>query len=321
MKNLILFLFFLSPHLPLHSQSFDLLKDYQPGQSIVYQFHRTASPAGFFQDTSSIINIFDGIYRTYIDSITLNVNDSIKTYHLLIHKAGTELIRNVNRIISSRNIDSLYVSSIKEFVNVNFRSGEHKIKGWLFPDTVNQSPRCPEDSTIFYPYSNYYRFYHLPSVDTFDIRGDTLLFTNVATDCFDIGYTVRLRITINDGLLQRSNSLYNFFDWSYSDVFNKEEVSGLNIVNQIPEQFLLHQNYPNPFNPITSIKYSVPKTSKISLVIYDILGREITTLVNEEKPSGNYTVEFNGANLSSGVYFYVMRADNFIDTKKFILLK
>jgi len=321
MKYLILLLFFLSLNLPLQSQSFDLLKDYQPGQSIVYQFDRSASPAGFFQDTSSIINIFDGTYRTYIDSITFNFNDSIKTYHLLIHKVGTEIIRNVNRIISSRNIDTLYGSSIKEFVNVNFRSGEHKIKGWLFPDTVNQSPRCPEDSTIFYPYSNYYRFYHFPSADTFDIRGDTLLLTNVATDCFDIGYTVRLRITINDGLLQRSNSLFNFFDWSYSDVFNKEEVSGLNIVNQIPEQFLLYQNYPNPFNPITTIKYSIPKTSNISLVVYDVLGREITTLVNEEKLSGNYTVQFNGSNFSSGVYFYVMRADNFIDTKKFILLK
>jgi hypothetical protein len=89
----------------------------------------------------------------------------------------------------------------------------------------------------------------------------------------------------------------------------------------LPEYFVLSQNFPNPFNPITTIKYSVPTTSNISLVIYDILGREIKTLVNEEKLPGNYTVEFNGANFSSGVYFYVMRADNFIDTKKFILLK
>jgi len=89
----------------------------------------------------------------------------------------------------------------------------------------------------------------------------------------------------------------------------------------LPEYFILSQNFPNPFNPITTIKYSVPTKSNISLVIYDILGREIKTLVNEEKLPGNYTVEFNGTKFSSGVYFYVMRADNFIDTKKFILLK
>ena len=81
------------------------------------------------------------------------------------------------------------------------------------------------------------------------------------------------------------------------------------------------QNYPNPFNPITTINYSVPKTSNVSLVVYDVIGREIKTLVNGEKLPGNYNVQFNGSDLSSGVYFYVMRAENFIDTKKFILLK
>jgi len=89
----------------------------------------------------------------------------------------------------------------------------------------------------------------------------------------------------------------------------------------LPEYFILSQNFPNPFNPITTIKYSVPTTSNISLVIYDILGREIKTLVNEEKLPGNYNVQFDGSDLSSGVYFYVMKADNFIDTKKLILLK
>lgn len=100
------------------------------------------------------------------------------------------------------------------------------------------------------------------------------------------------------------------------------------VINQVsnteenfPNIYQLMQNFPNPFNPVTTIKYSIPKTSKISLVVYDVLGREITTLVNEEKLAGNYTVQFDGANFSSGVYFYVMRADNFTDTKKFVLLK
>lgn len=89
----------------------------------------------------------------------------------------------------------------------------------------------------------------------------------------------------------------------------------------IPEKFALNQNYPNPFNPITKITYTVPMTSNISLVVYDALGREIKTLVNEVETPGNYTVQFDGADLSSGVYFYVMKANNFIETKKMVLLK
>ncbi len=91
--------------------------------------------------------------------------------------------------------------------------------------------------------------------------------------------------------------------------------------NSLPSSFRLFQNYPNPFNPTTTINYSVPKSSFVTLKVYDILGREIKTLVDDEKPSGNYKVEFNGSNLSSGIYFYRMQAGSFVETKKLILLK
>ena len=103
----------------------------------------------------------------------------------------------------------------------------------------------------------------------------------------------------------------------------------------IPQKFLLSQNYPNPFNPVTIIKYQIPavvpnqpdgktgegKNLMVSLKVYDILGREVTTLVNEEKPAGIYEVRFNAGSLASGVYFYQLRAGSFIQTKKMILLK
>jgi len=91
--------------------------------------------------------------------------------------------------------------------------------------------------------------------------------------------------------------------------------------NELPTHFILYQNYPNPFNPSTRIKYSISKGSFVTLKVYDILGKEITTLVNEEKPYGNYEVIYDGSNLTSGVYFYKMQAGSFIDTKKFILIK
>ena len=85
--------------------------------------------------------------------------------------------------------------------------------------------------------------------------------------------------------------------------------------------YRLFQNYPNPFNPSTKINYTVPKSGFVTIKVYDLLGREVTTLVNENKPVGNYNVEFNAGKLVSGVYFYRMNAGDFVQTKKLILLK
>jgi len=91
------------------------------------------------------------------------------------------------------------------------------------------------------------------------------------------------------------------------------------------EEFMLEQNYPNPFNPSTTISYHVPETSFITLKVYDILGNEIATLVNEEKPAGSYEVEFQSAigswQLTSGMYFYQLKVGNYVETKKMLLLK
>ncbi len=91
--------------------------------------------------------------------------------------------------------------------------------------------------------------------------------------------------------------------------------------NEIPVTYSLSQNYPNPFNPVTSINYAIPKQSLVSLKIYDILGREITTLVNEVKNPGYYTVDFNASNFGSGVYFYKITSNDFTDIKRMILIK
>jgi hypothetical protein len=93
------------------------------------------------------------------------------------------------------------------------------------------------------------------------------------------------------------------------------------ITNGIPRVYSLAQNYPNPFNPSTKISFALPKAGNVELKIYDILGREVTTLVNEFRIAGNYTVDFNAANLASGVYFYRIKSGDFIDTKKMVLMK
>jgi hypothetical protein len=86
-------------------------------------------------------------------------------------------------------------------------------------------------------------------------------------------------------------------------------------------EFALDQNYPNPFNPSTKIKYEIKEKSNVELKVFDLLGREIATLINEEKPVGNYEIDFNASRLSNGVYFYRLQAGAFVQTRKMILLK
>ncbi len=106
-------------------------------------------------------------------------------------------------------------------------------------------------------------------------------------------------------------------------------VSVENLAEQPPDKFFLEQNYPNPFNPSTKIEYSLNDRQFVSLKIFDLLGREVITLVNEEKPAGKYEVEFNSAHytasgfsaMPSGIYFYQLKTNNYIETKKMLLLK
>jgi len=89
----------------------------------------------------------------------------------------------------------------------------------------------------------------------------------------------------------------------------------------VPDKFDMSQNYPNPFNPSTKINYDIPVDGKVTIALYDISGREVAKLVNEVKPAGYYTVQFNASNLSSGMYFYRISAGDFVSTKKMVLIK
>lgn len=115
-------------------------------------------------------------------------------------------------------------------------------------------------------------------------------------------------------------------EWGYSiyefEVFNIDSISSSTDKSNIyPNEFNLEQNYPNPFNPVTTINWQSPVNSWQTLKVYDILGREVATLVDEYKSAGKHSVEFNASSLSSGIYFYRLMAAKFSDVKKFVLLK
>lgn len=103
--------------------------------------------------------------------------------------------------------------------------------------------------------------------------------------------------------------------------YNLREPSSVFVSNPGTDDFLLGQNYPNPFNPVTVIDYSLPSNSFVTLKVYDILGKEVITLVNKNQEAGGYKVEFNGTNLPSGLYIYKLTAGNYTSTKKMMLLR
>ncbi len=92
-------------------------------------------------------------------------------------------------------------------------------------------------------------------------------------------------------------------------------------VTSLPTKLELWQNYPNPFNPTTTIQYAIPKAEHVTLKVYDELGKEVSTLVNENKEAGQYSVTFDGNGLASGIYLYSLRCGNFSQVKKLLLLK
>ncbi len=108
------------------------------------------------------------------------------------------------------------------------------------------------------------------------------------------------------------------FWYQASQELNVEvEQSTLNV----PKEFQLQQNYPNPFNPTTTIQFELPKKSTVTLKLFDILGREVATLVDAELESGVHKINFDGKDLASGIYFYRIHAEGFLKTKKLMLLK
>jgi outer membrane protein assembly factor BamB len=149
-------------------------------------------------------------------------------------------------------------------------------------------------------------------------------------------------VTSNGRIYVGSNdkSIYGFLDseslqlnynhqWPTFQKDNKRtgsqlaNTTSINLSNKfdVIKEYKLNQNYPNPFNPSTTINYSVAKKGNVSIIIFDALGREIATLVNEEKSVGSYKVNFNAELLTSGIYFYQMKANDFFQTKKMILLR
>jgi sugar lactone lactonase YvrE len=150
-----------------------------------------------------------------------------------------------------------------------------------------------------------------------DIAGSFVAGHGTTNDAHDYSYTV----TTSDAASAMFRLKQVDLDGSvhYSEAITAKTTTG--VAENTPLSFSLDQNYPNPFNPTTTIAYSLPKASLVKLTVYDALGREVSTLVNESKQAGRYQATFNAGSLASGTYVYRIQAGNFTDTKRFVLVK
>jgi hypothetical protein len=165
-------------------------------------------------------------------------------------------------------------------------------------------------------------YYDTPKSQSIKVNGtvvDTMVFSGSKTAWFDAPHTIPL----NKGTNVVQIDL--FWGWMYVDYLAVPTslITDVKVSDRIPTTFSLEQNYPNPFNPSTTIRYNVAQTNQVSLKVFDILGKEVATLVDEVKQPGVYNSQFSTLNsrLSSGIYFYRLKAGNFIETKKMQLLK
>ncbi|MGE5860105.1 MAG: YCF48-related protein [Ignavibacteria bacterium] len=149
---------------------------------------------------------------------------------------------------------------------------------------------------------------------------------NSADEWMNIGFvqgkgttTLSQSYSFSDKNIIPGNYFYRLKQINYDGSFEYSKTLNVRITPQF--SFKLEQNYPNPFNPSTTINFSVQKNVLVSLIVYDALGSEVATLVNEEKPAGDYLVNFNASGISSGTYFFVLKAGDFINAKKMLLIK
>ena len=198
-----------------------------------------------------------------------------------------------------------------------------------------------------YPYHDIYKstnsgynWFKIDSINNFSAQSGCLYFVNENTG-FICGYGANSGIykTTNAGVTWTLQNLIKNRHWLTLSFINantgyvggddgfiyKTTTGGSvfvkNISNEVPDKFSLSQNYPNPFNPSTNIRYQLHTNSNVKLIVYDALGKEIETLVNENQPEGIYEVTFDGSKYPSGVYFYKISAEDFNDTKRMVLIK
>lgn len=211
--------------------------------------------------------------------------------------------------------DTTYGSTGANYAYAYFKNSGSTPVNIRFKRILDNLPNTMWSSSICYGVC------YAPFINVVPLEGDPAitLITGVQ-DTMDITYDAPT-LGIADVIIRmyNENDTNQYIDRHF--YLNVNSV-GINTISTLAENYSLSQNYPNPFNPSTKIEFSIPNSGNVSLKVYDILGNEVASLVNNERLSaGKYKADFNASYLSSGIYYYTIRANNFTDTKKMLLVK
>ncbi|MCW8850560.1 MAG: M1 family aminopeptidase [Melioribacteraceae bacterium] len=294
----------------------------QPGSA------KTAIGPIYVQDISDLRNIFNGARSYSKGSVVLhmlrkvvgdeNFFNILKTYishpDLAYDVATTEDFQAICENISGQDLDYFFSQWIygENYPKYSMSWSSNNLGNGTYAISANLIQKTNTNPT----------FFTMPiDLKIYTTLGDTIItvFNNLQTQTFDFSVNGQpTQIELDPG------------NWILKDVNN---ITDINAEQTLPEYFSLGQNYPNPFNPSTTINYTVPSVvnenlgrpvggfHSLQLIIYDVLGKEVKSLVNENQKPGNYQISFDASELTTGIYYYRLTSGNFTQTKKMVLLK
>jgi hypothetical protein len=253
------------------------------------------------------------LFKYTVKNLETTSKNAIVGFETIYNPSGTQSGFDTVEYVSSKKIVLNYLYDMKDSINCGMK-------------ILNADPYALH-SVVYY--ANYW-------------LGDTMLYRMISTNTIEnkfvnpgtlpeptTTFLSKSPVTLNPGdsttvwlvyaVGDRKDSIYKYIaaaETKYQMLTSVEDNEKL-----FPTSFTLNQNYPNPFNPTTYIKYGLSKNQHVTLKIFNMLGKEVTTLVDEVKPAGYHQVQFHAANLPSGIYFYKITAGSFVETKKMILIK
>lgn len=311
----------------------------------------TSGPGGAYSGQNCAATILDGFYSTNIDSRLisppflippLSNSPRLRIWHwysFASEDMGEVQIKTENgtwqTILGPYNQTSggvwsptttfldAYADSIVQFAFHFVSNPAFTESGWY----VNDVTILPVELTSFtYRIVNGGIRLDWTTATETNIRGFEIQRRNENSEYQKIGYvpahgttTQVQKYSYVDSKVVNGNYFYRLKQIDFDGTVNYSNELSINIT--APTDFTLEQNYPNPFNPSTKITYTIPELTYVTLKVFDVLGQEIITLINEEKSAGRYEIEFDATALPSGIYFYKLQAGNFVETKKMELTK
>ncbi|MBL7128205.1 MAG: T9SS type A sorting domain-containing protein [Ignavibacteria bacterium] len=269
------------------------------------------------------INPTDGSYSlNYVRRDTVDViafpNDIIENDFVPTYYPSTIYWENaltINLTQNTTNIDILVFTAENTAVRNLGSIGDKVILNYLPPGIVNGSGLLFKSNAIIYAIKNGNEFKNFSISNRFEEYNITSLSPgNYKIIANRLGYT-------SDSTLVYLSSGVNLDTIDFVLEISNGLITNSQISSNIPEDFVLYQNYPNPFNPTTSIRFDLSKLSNVKITLYDVLGRELTGLIEKDLNAGSYVVNWNASNYPSGVYFYKLETEDFFDVKRMVLIK